>query len=125
MPDLPAGWYFLGFKDGGIGTYFHVRFPTLPQDGSTFRRGDGNGDSRIDISDGIGILNFLFLGGPAPRCAEAANANDDSRLNMSDAIFIFAYLFLGGPDPPAPGPRDCGPDATPPALEPCEGAGCP
>ncbi len=125
VPDLPAGWYFLGFKDGGIGTYFHVLFPTLPEDGPTFRRGDPNGDRRVDISDGISILNYLFLGGSAPRCAEAANANDDSRLNMSDAIFIFAYLFLGGPDPPAPGPRACGPDATPPALEPCEGAGCP
>jgi hypothetical protein len=31
--------------------------------------GDVNGDATVDISDGIHILNFLFLGGTPPRCS--------------------------------------------------------
>jgi hypothetical protein len=78
----------------------------------SFHRGDANGDGRMDISDGIFILGYLFLGDEAPLCIEAANTNDDRWLNMADAIHLFGYLFLQGEVPPAPGPpgQECGPD---------------
>ena len=77
-----------------------------------FHRGDSNADGAINITDGIYTLNFLFLGGPEPPCAEAANANDDEALNITDGIYVLNFLFIGGPEPPAPGPTDwpCGPD---------------
>ena len=80
--------------------------------GELFHRGDANGDGGLNITDGIFVLNYLFLGGPAADCLEAANANDDESLNITDGIFILNYLFLGGSPPPAPGPADspCGPD---------------
>ena len=31
-----------------------------------FRRGDSNADGTLNITDGIYVLNFLFLGGPDP-----------------------------------------------------------
>lgn len=62
-------------------------------------RGDANLDAAIDISDGVFILNFLFLGGDGPACADIANANSDGQVDMSDAVFLFSYLFLGGPAP--------------------------
>jgi hypothetical protein len=34
--------------------------------GTSFVRGDANDDGEVNITDGIYILNFLFLGGPAP-----------------------------------------------------------
>jgi hypothetical protein len=81
------------------------------------RRGDANGDSRVDIADPIWILNELFLGGPASSCADAADANDDGLVNGTDAIRLIDHIFLGSrPPPPAPGTETCGPDPTGDAL---------
>ena len=77
-----------------------------------FRRGDAAADGEVDISDGIRVLAFLFLGGDPPLCFDAADANDDGDIDTSDAIRLFNFLFLGGPPPPAPGPNECGIDET-------------
>ena len=74
-----------------------------------FHRGDANADGSINITDGIFVLNFLFLGGPTPTCLEAANPNDDEAVNITDGIYILNFLFLGGPQPAAPYPS-CGTD---------------
>lgn len=76
-----------------------------------FQRGDSNADNRLDMSDAVGTLSFLFLGKGAPTCLDAANANDDGVLGMSDAIFILHFLFLGGRPPSAPSGQ-CGLDPT-------------
>ena len=77
-----------------------------------FHRGDPNSDGSVNITDGIYVLNFLFLGGPEPTCLESADVNDDGSINITDGIYILNFLFLGGPEPAAPGPPDspCGPD---------------
>ena len=81
-----------------------------PQD--MFRRGDANNDGIVNLSDGIWVLSYLFLGDAALECEDAADANDDEKLQITDALVIFRYLFLGGPPPPFPGPFDCGYDAV-------------
>ncbi len=58
-------------------------------------RGDSNGDQKIDISDPIHVLNYLFAGGKAPSCTPAADANADSKLDISDAVTTLSYLFSG------------------------------
>jgi hypothetical protein len=80
--------------------------PAVP----VFRRGDSNGDGNLNITDGIYVLNFLFLGGPTPPCLEAANPNDDQAVNITDGIYVLNFLFLGGPAPAPPGPDSCGRD---------------
>jgi hypothetical protein len=72
---------------------------------STVERGDTNGDGKLDISDGITLLQFLFSGQEAA-CVEAGNVNDDRDTNLTDAIVIFEYLFRGGP-PPVSGSVNC------------------
>ena len=79
---------------------------------ATFRRADANADGGVTISDGVRILNALFLGSAALDCLDAADANDDSAVNLSDPLAIFGFLFLGGAVPPSPGPSSCGPDPT-------------
>jgi hypothetical protein len=64
----------------------------------------------LNITDGIYVLNYLFLGGPAPPCLAAANANGDGVLNITDGIYILNFLFLGGPPPAAPYPDWDDPD---------------
>ena len=81
-----------------------------------FLRGDSNGDRRLDIADGIFILNFLFSGGKVPPCVDAADVNDDATVDISDGVAILDYLFLGGKVPAAPGPTVPGLDPTPDAL---------
>jgi len=84
--------------------------PTPPVVGpSLFRRGDTNNEGKVDISDGIFLLNHLFLGGVRWVCEESADANDDGKPDLSDAVFLFNFLFLGGRTLEAPYP-DCGTD---------------
>lgn len=78
-----------------------------------FRRGDSNGDGRVDLSDGIATLTFLFIGGKGPGCEDAADADNSGAIDLSDAIYTFRYLFLGGAPPPPPGPNICGEDTMP------------
>lgn len=87
-----------------------------PQAASGFRRGDANIDAAVDISDGIAILRYLFLGDAEPSCADAADTNDSGGIDLSDGIAVFAYLFNGAAPPRQPGPDACGVDPSPDAL---------
>ena len=61
--------------------------------------GDANFDSRLDISDPILVLNYLFRTEDVPACANAADFNQDTRLDISDPISMLGTLFLGAPVP--------------------------
>ena len=87
--------------------------------GPRFRRGDPDDNGSIQLTDGIFILNFLFLGGSDPICFDAADADNNGSVQLTDGIFILNFLFLGGEAPPAPG-LDCGEDTA----EPDDGLGC-
>jgi len=75
-----------------------------------FHRGDANEDGKLDVSDGLCMLRFLFSGDLPPPCLEAADANNDGRIDCTDPVLTLGYLFLGT-DPPA--------DPGPPAEKPC------
>ena len=77
-----------------------------------FRRGDANADGAVDISDGVSTLAYLFLGGAAPKCDDAADTDDNGALEITDAVFTFSFLFTGGTQIPLPGPTGCGVDPT-------------
>ncbi len=82
----------------------------------TFHRGDPNSSGTTDISDGIAIFGFLFLGNPATlSCKESADANNEGTIDISDGIYLLQWLFTGGPAPAAPGPTGvpCGLDPDP------------
>ncbi len=77
-----------------------------------FVRGDVDRDGRINITDGIYILDYLFRGGETPGCLDAADCDDDGRVNITDAIFLLRYLFLGGDPVPPPELGQPGTDPT-------------
>jgi hypothetical protein len=83
-----------------------------------FSRGDGNGDGSLELTDGIIVLNYLFTGGEAPGCMEAADSDNDGQISLTDAVLILGYLFQGGNAPALPGPpgvnTGCGPDTDVP-----------
>ncbi|MCZ6795379.1 MAG: hypothetical protein O7J95_17375 [Planctomycetota bacterium] len=91
-----------------------------------FVRGDADANGSINLTDGIVILNFLFLGAAAPACMDAADTDDDggARPTLTDAVIVFAWLFSGGNPPREPTPggptyaaEDCGPDRTADAMD--------
>jgi hypothetical protein len=77
-----------------------------------FHRGDSDDNGQLQLTDAVRILGFLFLGGAAPTCADAADADDNGQLQLTDAVRILGFLFLGqaSPAPPGPPPQPCGVD---------------
>ena len=82
----------------------------------TFIRADANGDSVVNIADGVFLILYFFGGGLAPLCFSASDANDDGGLDISDMIFVLFFQFLGGPPPAQPYPG-CGVEPTTDALD--------
>ena len=82
----------------------------LPGD-AHFMRGDGNADGEVDISDSVFTLTYLFGGGAAPACEDAADTNDDGRIDLSDAAAGLIHLFGSGFVLPEPA-GVCGADPT-------------
>jgi hypothetical protein len=72
--------------------------------------GDGNQDGKLDISDGIHLLNFLFQGTVAklpcgdgsinnPGNVSLLDSTGDEAIDLSDAVRIFGFLFQGAAPP--------------------------
>jgi hypothetical protein len=98
--DLIAGGDFT--QAGGIPANYLARW-----DGTSWSRvgyicGDASGDGVIDISDVVYLINYLFVGGPAPVPLGAGDANSDGVVDVSDVVYLINYLFAGGPHPSAP-----------------------
>src|SRR5258705_2162936 len=83
---------------------------------ASFIRGDADASGNLDLSDGIRVLGYLFLGSPATLdCEDAADVDASGTIDLSDAVYLLSYLFLGGEAPAAPFPT-CGPNPPPGGL---------
>jgi len=67
-------------------------------------------DGEVNISDPVGVLEFLFLDAMTIPCEDAADSDDSGALAITDPVYVLSHLFLGGPA--LPGPFDCGVDPT-------------
>jgi hypothetical protein len=83
---------------------------------ATFIRGDANTDNRVDISDAIYNLGYLFAGSSAPTCLDAADGNDDGEVDIGDVIMILFSQFARGAELPEPY-QECGIDRTEDRLD--------
>jgi hypothetical protein len=63
------------------------------------RRGDANGDLRLNITDAVAIIRFRVAGGEPPLCAAVADADGDLEVAIGDALFLLRLFFLAGPEP--------------------------
>ena len=99
--------YGFSVTPGSANSFVFVegRISVMP-DIATFRRGDSNDDDKVDLSDAVRTLNFLFLGTPPLVCLDAADFNDDGQIDVSDPIATLGFLFLDGNVPPPPFPED-------------------
>ena len=89
-----------------------------------FRRGDTDTNGRMELTDAIGIFNFLFITGIPPLCFDAADADDNNAIELTDGIRILNVLFLGFGVIPEPGFLNCGPDPSEDDFAACTYEGC-
>jgi hypothetical protein len=88
-------------------TYNLYGDPALVREGTepTVLCGDANGDQQTDIADVVHLVNYLFIGGPAPQCnpiTACGDVNLDGEANTADAVYLINYLFINGPEPCSP-----------------------
>ena len=91
-------------NDTGVGSLpiYPVPKNIDPGPRKPFLRAQVNEDNKVDLSDAVALLLYLFRGGSSPSCQQAADTNDDNKLDISDAVYLLSYLFTGGPKPPDP-----------------------
>jgi hypothetical protein len=72
---------------------------TVPVHMRVIARGDANADFKINVSDVIYLINYIFKGGPAPKSLSSGDVNYDGEVTISDIVYLINYLFKGGPKP--------------------------
>ncbi len=102
VPQMPAGTVDLVVRVGEVASIpvsIEIMEPTVD-----FIRGDADLDTRVNLTDALVVLRYLFQAGEMT-CLDAGDADDSGALNLSDAIYILNYLFLAGPTPKEPFPE--------------------
>ena len=61
--------------------------------------GDASGDGKVNVSDAVYIINYVFSGGNAPDPIESGDCDCSGSCNVSDAVFVINYVFSGGKTP--------------------------
>jgi hypothetical protein len=64
-----------------------------------FVAGDANNDEIVNSADVVYLINYLFIGGPAPVSLPSGDANCDGVINSADIVYLINYLFIHGPAP--------------------------
>ena len=65
----------------------------------TYLCGDVNADNKVNVSDAVYIINYVFSGGSAPVPLESGDSNCDGNCNLGDAVYIINYVFSNGYPP--------------------------
>jgi hypothetical protein len=86
------------------GVYALINWQPAEEVGSfnvmAFQPGDANRDGKINITDVIYLINYLFKSGYPPYPSIAGDANCDGNVTVADVVYLINYLFKGGPPPP-------------------------
>jgi predicted GH43/DUF377 family glycosyl hydrolase len=61
--------------------------------------GDADGSGRVDISDAVYLLSYIFAGTPPISPLEAGDTNASGVVDIFDVVFLINYIFAGGPPP--------------------------
>jgi hypothetical protein len=92
-----------------------VSFGPPPQ--QPFSRGDADGNRKLNVTDGILIIQ-IRIGNIAARfnCDDILDSNDNGIVELSDAVLVLRYVFMDGAPLPPPFRAQCTTDPTDDAL---------
>ena len=71
----------------------------LNLEGEAYLCGDANADTRVNVSDAVYIINYVFAHGDPPVPINSGDVNCDNKVNVSDAVYIINYVFSHGKTP--------------------------
>lgn len=66
--------------------------------------GDVNLDGKLNISDAVAMIGFIFDIYPQPIDPICASVNGDCFVSVADVVYLVNFIFAGGPGPV---PNDC------------------
>lgn len=61
--------------------------------------GDADGSGTVGVTDAIFLINYIFIGGPAPSPLKVGDVNADCHINIADVVYLILYIFSGGSAP--------------------------
>ena len=61
--------------------------------------GDPDHNNIVTISDAVYLINYIFVGGPAPIPLLSGDADCSGIVTISDAVYLINYIFSGGSAP--------------------------
>ena len=66
---------------------------------SEYDCGDVNTDEQVDLLDAVFMINYIFVGGPAPQSLSLAEVDCSGSINIADVVLLINYIFRAGPAP--------------------------
>jgi immune inhibitor A len=61
--------------------------------------GDLDGDGSVTIADVVFLINYIFMGGPAPQPLSLGDVDCSGSINIADVVYLINYVFSHGPAP--------------------------
>jgi hypothetical protein len=73
--------------------------PSEPASAASYRCGDTDGSGRVDLSDAVFLIAFIFGEGAAPNPLVVADVDCSGLVDISDAVYLVAFIFGEGAAP--------------------------
>lgn len=67
--------------------------------GAEYLCGDVDDNGRVDITDAVFIVNYIFAGGAAPDPLASGDVDCNARVDITDAVYLVNFIFAGGSAP--------------------------
>ena len=100
LGSIPEGSYYISANCVDVAAHTSEGITRMNLDCEQVILGDVNGDGRIDVSDAVYLINYIFNEGTEPLPSnDNGDVNCDGRLDVSDAVFLINFIFRDG-DPP-------------------------
>ncbi|MGB5107770.1 MAG: M1 family metallopeptidase [Candidatus Zixiibacteriota bacterium] len=99
IPNYAATFYFtLMVQDSKIPPQERLFSYSVTVNPPSALCGDADANAIVTISDAVYLINYIFVGGPAPAGA-GGDPDCNSIVTISDAVYLINYIFAGGPAP--------------------------
>ena len=93
--DFPILNPYQGTDQGGSCDAFVTKLSWTPN----YPCGDVNTDEQVNLIDAVFLINYIFVGGPAPQQLTLADVNCSGSTNIADVVLLINYIFRAGPVP--------------------------
>jgi aminopeptidase YwaD len=71
----------------------------------SFVCGDVDGNSEVNVSDAVSLIDYVFADGSEPDTQAEADVDCNGKVNVTDAVYLIAFIFGNGIEPCAGCPQ--------------------